>query len=63
VSGNSPEFIITANELRTAKADEAFRLVVVVNALASVPKMHEFTGYGLVTQYDFNPLAYRAVQK
>jgi len=61
--GSAPQFVITAKERRAAEADEAFRLVVVLNALESSRRQVELTGAELLDAYNLIPLAYRAVEQ
>lgn len=61
ISGNDLCFIITQNELSTAKRDPHFLLTVVTNALvASRLEMYDFNGRELLTKFAFEPLAFKA---
>lgn len=63
VSGDVPEFQITKNEVESARNDEAFRLVVVVNALEKHRRAIELSGSQFLERYDLRPDSFRAVQK
>jgi hypothetical protein len=63
VSGDSPEFIITENELQCARTDEDFRLVVVLNALAVSREKQVLTGREFKARYKLKALAHRAVRR
>lgn len=63
VSGNAPEFPITANEVRCAREDQKWRIAIVVNALEDGRTMIEINADDFLQQYDLRPLSYRAVRK
>jgi hypothetical protein len=58
-----PSFIITEGELRRADSDSAFRLLVVTDALGTAPAVHEFDSESVFEEFDFTPLAHRAVPR
>lgn len=61
--GGEPKFIITQNELTTAKTDSHFRLWVVLNALSAKRSCRQLTGKQLLAQYRFSPIQYMATSK
>lgn len=61
ISGSTPTFQITANEVKTARKDATFRLCVVTNAL-SQPRIYcALSGKQFLSQFALNPLQYMAV--
>jgi len=63
ISGNEPTFIITNNELKTAKTDPMFVICIVTKALSEKPEIHCMKSVGLLKKYDFIPIEYKAVPK
>jgi hypothetical protein len=63
VSGELPEFIITANEVKQSKSDRSFHLRVVTSATSDNPAIHCFTGKQLKSLFEFQPITYRAKRK
>jgi hypothetical protein len=61
VSGNVPNFIITANETELAKRDKSFRLIIVLNALNKSKSLLKLNNDQFFKKYDLNAIAYRAV--
>ena len=59
-SGDTPTFIITANEVRAAREDTAFRLCVVLNARTKNRICREFTGRQFQSQFGLTPLQFMA---
>lgn len=63
VQGALPDFIITANEVETARTDSQWRVAIVVNALEDSRQMIDLSGTEFLRQYDLRPISYRAVKK
>lgn len=60
VSGNNPEFIVTANEIRQAKKKPSYRFFVVTEALSKRPAYITLTGSQFLNKYRTNPIQYFA---
>jgi len=63
VSGELPEFIITTNEIKQSKSDQAFHLRVVTSATSDSPEIHCFTGKQLKSLFELQPITFRAKRK
>lgn len=64
VAGEELCFMITANEVTTAKRDSQFLLSVVTNALSPEKlEMYDFTGRQLLEEFELEPVTYRATSK
>lgn len=59
VQGDSPVFIVTANESHQAKVDPEWELVVVMSALTD-PTMEQMTGSEFLANYSLKPIQFRA---
>ncbi len=59
VSGLLPKFPITANEIKCARLDKAFRLAV-VNAALTNPRVDVFTGAKFLKRFELTPIAFFA---
>ncbi len=62
LSGNRPQFILTANELKQSKENALFVLCVVTSALVE-PFLQRWTGVEMLQNFNFEPLAYKAKLK
>ena len=62
-SGDSASFVITANEVQTAKQDELSRVFVVLKALSAKKSSLELTGKEFLRQYQLSPIQYKATPK
>ncbi|MDA1050314.1 MAG: DUF3883 domain-containing protein [Planctomycetota bacterium] len=60
VAGDTPDFIITGNEVRQASTDKEFRLIVVINALKRERRAIEISGKEFLACYQLEAVAYRA---
>lgn len=60
IKGTKAEFILTANEARTAAHDPHWSVYVVTGALSSRPRLEAIPGADFQQRYSLNPVAYRA---
>lgn len=60
VRGAEPCFIITAGEVKRARLDRRFVLMVVTSALSRSSRISRFPGSTFVRQFDLSPVQYRA---
>lgn len=60
VAGDTPDFIVTRNEVKQARKDKDFQLVVVVRALTKERQAIEFSGREFLANYQLDAVAYRA---
>lgn len=58
--GPSPSFIITENEVRSARHDPRWRLAVVTSALSSKPLLWEWSAAKFLKDFAMKPLSYTA---
>lgn len=63
VSGELEEFIITRNEVETAKANPAFVLAVVTRARTTAPIIREYTGPEMLARFGLTPISFKATPK
>ncbi len=59
-AGAEPAFILTANEMKCAETDEAFRLCVLTDALGTGPRLQCYTGREMQAAFSFDALSYIA---
>jgi hypothetical protein len=63
ISGGVLQFPITANEMRLASEDKAFRLFAVTHALTKQARLHEFKGADFLNRFSLAALSYMAKLK
>jgi hypothetical protein len=56
-------FIITAGEVKQARENAKFFLVVVTSALSALPKLTKFSGVEFGRRFELSAVQYRAVLK
>lgn len=63
VRGSEPCFIITAGEVKQARDNANFVLMVVTSALSKSPKLKKYSGSVFRRQFNLSPVQYRAALK